>query len=188
VLVPLTFVAGTAMAWLFARERNILPLALGQAILGALVWWAFPLAWHHSMRVGPGYLTFGRLGESTPRGWRERGLLWVGGTGNRNSGGEPPQSKIGKAQRLCGHGAPAFGGCCAPTTAAAIPRTDPSKLRVNLKGGHYKPKRKAPASESRRYKSRRNPRKGRTGLADSPSAMTARRRGWGCGNGGSSLP
>ena len=60
VLVPLTFVAGTAMAWLFARERNILPLALGQAILGALVWWAFPLAWHHSMRVGPGYLTFGR--------------------------------------------------------------------------------------------------------------------------------
>jgi len=60
VLVPLTFVGGTAMAWLFARERNILPLALGQAILGALVWWAFPMAWHHSMRVGPGYLTFGR--------------------------------------------------------------------------------------------------------------------------------
>jgi len=60
VLVPLTFVGGAAMAWLFARERNILPLALGQAILGALVWWAFPLAWHHSMRVGPGYLTFGR--------------------------------------------------------------------------------------------------------------------------------
>ncbi len=55
VLVPLTFVGGAGMAWLFARERNILPLALGQAILGALVWWAFPLAWHHSMRVGPGY-------------------------------------------------------------------------------------------------------------------------------------
>jgi hypothetical protein len=55
VLVPLTFVGGTAMAWLFATERNILPLALGQAILGALVWWAFPLTWHHSMRVGPGF-------------------------------------------------------------------------------------------------------------------------------------
>jgi len=52
VLVPLT------MAWLFATERNILPLALGQALLGALVWWAFPLAWHHSMRVGPGYSQF----------------------------------------------------------------------------------------------------------------------------------
>jgi hypothetical protein len=60
VLVPLTFVGGAAMAWLFARERNILPLALGQAILGALVWWAFPMAWHHAMRVGPGYWTLGR--------------------------------------------------------------------------------------------------------------------------------
>jgi len=58
VLVPLTLIGGVAMAWLFARERNILPLALGQAILGALVWWAFPLAWHHSMRVGPGYWAF----------------------------------------------------------------------------------------------------------------------------------
>jgi hypothetical protein len=55
VLVPLTFVGGVAMAWLFATERNILPLTLGQALLGALVWWAFPLAWHHSMRVGPGF-------------------------------------------------------------------------------------------------------------------------------------
>jgi hypothetical protein len=58
VLVPLTLVGGVAMAWLFAEERNILPLALGQAILGALVWWAFPLAWHHSMRVGPGFWAF----------------------------------------------------------------------------------------------------------------------------------
>jgi hypothetical protein len=58
VLVPLTLVAGIAMARLFAKERNILPLAVGQAILGALVWWAFPLAWHHSMRVGPGYWNY----------------------------------------------------------------------------------------------------------------------------------
>jgi membrane protease YdiL (CAAX protease family) len=58
VLVPLTLVGGVAMSWLFAHERNILPLALGQAILGALVWWAFPLAWHHSMRVGPGFWSF----------------------------------------------------------------------------------------------------------------------------------
>jgi hypothetical protein len=60
VLVPLTFLGGVAMAWLFATERNILPLALGQGILGALVWWAFPLAWHHSMRVGPGFSEYGR--------------------------------------------------------------------------------------------------------------------------------
>jgi CAAX prenyl protease-like protein len=55
VLVPLTLIAGIAMAWLFARERNILPLAAGQALLGSLAWWAFPIAWHHMLRVGPGY-------------------------------------------------------------------------------------------------------------------------------------
>jgi hypothetical protein len=58
VLVPLTFIGGTAMSWLFLRERNIIPLTVGQAILGALVWWAFPIAWHHGMRVGPGYYSF----------------------------------------------------------------------------------------------------------------------------------
>jgi Type II CAAX prenyl endopeptidase Rce1-like len=55
VLVPATLVGGIVMAWLFARQRNILPLAIGQAILGSLVWWAFPMAWHHHLRVGPGY-------------------------------------------------------------------------------------------------------------------------------------
>jgi hypothetical protein len=58
VLVPLTLAGGTAMCWLFSRERNIIPLAAGQALLGSLVWWAFPLAWHHAMRVGPGYYSF----------------------------------------------------------------------------------------------------------------------------------
>ena len=55
VLVPLTLIAGIAMAWMFARERNILPLAAGQSLLGSLAWWAFPIAWHHMLRVGPGY-------------------------------------------------------------------------------------------------------------------------------------
>jgi membrane protease YdiL (CAAX protease family) len=55
VLVPLTLIAGVAMCWMFARERNILPLAAGQALLGSLAWWAFPIAWHHMLRVGPGY-------------------------------------------------------------------------------------------------------------------------------------
>jgi hypothetical protein len=58
VLVPITFIGGIAMCWLFAHQRNILPLTLGQAILGGLIWWAFPIAWHHSMRVGPGYYSF----------------------------------------------------------------------------------------------------------------------------------
>ena len=58
VLVPLTFIGGAAMSWLFLRERNILPLSAGQAIIGTLAWGAFPVAWHHGMRVGPGYLSF----------------------------------------------------------------------------------------------------------------------------------
>ena len=58
VLVPLTLIGGAGMAWLFANDRNILPLVLGQALLGALTWWAFPLAWHHSMRVGPGFRAY----------------------------------------------------------------------------------------------------------------------------------
>ena len=55
VLVPVTLVGGTAMAWLFARERNILPLVIGQALIGSLLWVCFPVEWHHRMRVGPGY-------------------------------------------------------------------------------------------------------------------------------------
>src|SRR5229473_3459796 len=51
-------VVGVFMAWFFARERNIIPLAIGQGILGTLVWWAFPAVWHHGMRVGPGFYTF----------------------------------------------------------------------------------------------------------------------------------
>jgi hypothetical protein len=58
VLIPVTLIGGFGMCLLFARQRNILPLTLGQAILGGLTWWAFPIAWHHSMRVGPGYYNF----------------------------------------------------------------------------------------------------------------------------------
>jgi ABC-type Fe3+-siderophore transport system permease subunit len=58
VLVPLTLIGGALMAWLFGKQRNILPLTLWQTILGSLVWWAFPIAWHHSMRVGPGFYLF----------------------------------------------------------------------------------------------------------------------------------
>jgi hypothetical protein len=58
VLVPVTWFGGTAMSWLFARQRNILPLAIFQDIVGTLVWWAFPVVWHHGMRVGPGFYSF----------------------------------------------------------------------------------------------------------------------------------
>jgi hypothetical protein len=58
ILIPLTWIGGAVMAWLFAEERNIFPLAGGQAVLGTMVWWAFPVAWHHAMRVGPGFYNF----------------------------------------------------------------------------------------------------------------------------------
>jgi hypothetical protein len=58
VLIPITLIGGFAMCLLFARQRNILPLILGQAILGGLIWWAFPVSWHHGMRVGPGYYSY----------------------------------------------------------------------------------------------------------------------------------
>lgn len=58
VLIPITAIGGAIMCWLFAKDRNILPLFAGQTILGSLVWWAFPMAWHHAMRVGPGYYTY----------------------------------------------------------------------------------------------------------------------------------
>jgi len=58
LLISLTFIGGVIMAWFFARERNIIPLAIGQGILGTLVWWAFPVAWHHGMRVGPGFYMY----------------------------------------------------------------------------------------------------------------------------------
>jgi Type II CAAX prenyl endopeptidase Rce1-like len=60
LLFPLTFVGGAVMAWLFGRVRNVIPLAIGQAVLGLLVAWAFPVAWHHHMRVGPGYSVWPR--------------------------------------------------------------------------------------------------------------------------------
>jgi len=58
VLMPATFVAGVAMSWLFLKERNILPLAVWHMVLGILIGWAMPIAWHHGLRVGPGYYTF----------------------------------------------------------------------------------------------------------------------------------
>jgi len=58
VLVPVTTIGGFLMSWVFAKQRNILTLAVWQGILGTIVWWAFPVAWHHAMRVGPGFYHF----------------------------------------------------------------------------------------------------------------------------------
>ena len=56
VLVPLTLIGGIAMAWMFGRYRNIIPLAIGQAILGSLIFWAFPAGMASPSARRPGLL------------------------------------------------------------------------------------------------------------------------------------
>jgi hypothetical protein len=79
VLVPLTLVGGAVMAWMFGRVRNIIPLVFGQVLLGMLVSWAFPMAWHHHLRVGPGYYS---------RPWRSESPASCCGPGRFISAGE----------------------------------------------------------------------------------------------------
>lgn len=62
VLTIATFVGGIAMGEVFARYRNIYLLALGQAIVSTVLFVSFPDAWHHRLRVGPGYFRWGLTG------------------------------------------------------------------------------------------------------------------------------
>ena len=55
VLMPLTFLGGVILTRLFIKNRNLVPLALAQAIVGALTSAAIPVSWHHGLRVGPGF-------------------------------------------------------------------------------------------------------------------------------------
>jgi hypothetical protein len=55
VLVPVTFLGGYVLTRVFFATRNILPLALAQAIVGSLLAVSLPTGWHHGLRVGPGY-------------------------------------------------------------------------------------------------------------------------------------
>ncbi|HEY2382130.1 MAG TPA: CPBP family glutamic-type intramembrane protease [Terriglobia bacterium] len=55
VLVPVTFLGGYILTRVFFATRNLVPLALSQAIIGSLLSVALPVAWHHGLRVGPGF-------------------------------------------------------------------------------------------------------------------------------------
>src|SRR5947208_12802024 len=39
----------------FISTRNLIPLALAQAVVGSLLAVALPTSWHPGLRVGPGY-------------------------------------------------------------------------------------------------------------------------------------
>ncbi len=107
VLVPLTFVGGAAMAWLFARERNILPLALGQADSGRA----------GVVGVSAGVAPLDAGGAGVFDVWKVGGIIvdWrafsckTGGPSKLRAS-KPPHSKTTKTQRLCGHGAQRCGG------------------------------------------------------------------------------
>jgi len=59
ILMVATFIAGLVFAEVFARYRNIWPLALAQAVGGLLLAAVAPDTMIHHMRVGPGYFFYG---------------------------------------------------------------------------------------------------------------------------------
>jgi hypothetical protein len=59
VLMAVTLAGGFVLAEIFARHRNIWPLALVQAVAGTLVAVLVPATIIHNMRVGPGYFSYG---------------------------------------------------------------------------------------------------------------------------------
>jgi len=59
ILMSVTTLAGFVFAEVFARHRNIWPLALAQAVGGFLVAAISPPSVIHNMRVGPGYYFYG---------------------------------------------------------------------------------------------------------------------------------
>jgi membrane protease YdiL (CAAX protease family) len=59
ILMIATLIAGVVFAEVFARYRNIWPLALAQAVGGLLLAAVAPDVLIHHMRVGPGYFFYG---------------------------------------------------------------------------------------------------------------------------------
>ena len=55
ILMAVTSLGGFVLAEVFARHRNIWPLALAQAVGGLLLAAISPETILHHMRVGPGY-------------------------------------------------------------------------------------------------------------------------------------
>jgi len=58
VLIPVTFFGGYVLSRVFISHRNLIPIALSQAIIGSLLSVVLPIGWHHGLRVGPGYYRF----------------------------------------------------------------------------------------------------------------------------------
>jgi hypothetical protein len=59
ILMVATTLGGFILAEVFARHRNVYPLALAQTVGGFLIAALSPTSLIHNMRVGPGYFLFG---------------------------------------------------------------------------------------------------------------------------------
>jgi CAAX prenyl protease-like protein len=58
VLMPVTLFGGYILTRVFIAHRNLIPLAVSQAVIGMTLSLVIPAAWHHGLRVGPGYYKF----------------------------------------------------------------------------------------------------------------------------------
>jgi hypothetical protein len=59
VLFVATLLGGMMSAHFFQRNRNLYFLALAHAILAVSIKYLLPDAWHHNLRIGPGYWSWG---------------------------------------------------------------------------------------------------------------------------------
>lgn len=59
VLFIATFFGGAMSAHFFQRNRNLYFLALAHAILAVSIKYLLPDTWHHNLRIGPGYWSWG---------------------------------------------------------------------------------------------------------------------------------
>ncbi|MBI4991936.1 MAG: CPBP family intramembrane metalloprotease [Candidatus Harrisonbacteria bacterium] len=58
VLVVVTIIGGIVSAYFYGRNRNLWYLAIGHAALAVTIHHFLPIAWHHQMRIGPGFYTW----------------------------------------------------------------------------------------------------------------------------------
>src|SRR5262249_43987840 len=58
ILVPVTFFGGYILTRVFIAHRNLVPLAISQAVIGLMLSLVLPAGWHHGLRVGHVYYKF----------------------------------------------------------------------------------------------------------------------------------
>jgi len=57
VLTPITALGGMLSAYFFQRNKNVYTLALFHTILAVSIKYFLPHAWHHNLRIGPGFFS-----------------------------------------------------------------------------------------------------------------------------------